>query len=249
MAGIQSIIFITGGNNGIGFYTCNLLASTSNYHVIMGSRSLEKGQKALADIQSQNPSSSISLVQIDITSDSSIASAVQEVKAKYGRLDVLINNAGICPVTFSRDILRETLEINTTSPAIVTESFTPLLRNSRHPRVIYVSSTLRSIGIRSDPNSRVRSEDYKAYRISKAALNMLTACDAWEYEKDGFKVFAYCPGYVVTDLAGMRDEKLKQGAATPERSARGLLAIAEGKRDLEAGKFLHGEASGMVYPW
>jgi NAD(P)-dependent dehydrogenase (short-subunit alcohol dehydrogenase family) len=78
---------------------------------------------------------------------------------------------------------------------------------------------------------------------------MLVACDTWEYEKKGIKVFGYCPGYVVTDLAGLRDEKTKRGVKTPEGSARGLLAIAEGKRDSEMGKFLHGEAVGELYPW
>lgn len=249
MADMKNIVLVTGGNNGIGFYTCALLASKSHYHVIMGSRSLEKGQKALSDIQSRNPAGSISLVHLDITSDASIEAAVQEVSSKYGRLDFLINNAGICHVTFSRDILREALETNAISPAIVTQNFAPLLQSSKHPRVVYVSSTLGSIGMRSDPEQVAYNEDYKAYRISKAALNMLVACDSWEYEKAGFKVFAYCPGYVVSDLAGMKGAKIKAGIPTPEGSARGLLSIGEGERDMDAGKFLHGEVSGMLYPW
>lgn len=79
---------------------------------------------------------------------------------------------------------------------------------------------------------------------------MLVACDAWEYEKDRIKVFAFCPGYVVTDLADMRAAKMEQGAPTAEGSARGLLDIAEGKRDGDAGKFLHssrGEEG--LYSW
>ncbi len=56
---------------------------------------------------------------------------------------------------------------------------------------------------------------------------MLVACDAWEYGKEGIKVFAYCPGYVATDLAGMREKKLEQGAPGAEGSARGVLDISE----------------------
>lgn len=93
--------------------------------------------------------------------------------------------------------------------------------------------------MRSDPKSQTRNEDYKACRISKAALNMLVAYDGWQYEKEGFKGFAFCPGYVVSDLAGMRQAKREQGVPTAEGSARGLLEIAEGKRDKDVGNFLH----------
>ena len=63
-------------------------------------------------------------------------------------------------------------------------------------------------------------------------------------------VFAFCPGYVITDLGGERESKERGGVAqSPERSARGLLAIAEGRRDEERGLFLHGEEVGAVYPW
>ncbi len=85
--------------------------------------------------------------------------------------------------------------------------------------------------------------------MSKAALNMLVACDAWQYEGK-MKVFAYCPGYVITDLAGQRAEKEKAGfAKSPDGSARGLLNIAVGKRDGENGMFLHDEKAGNLYDW
>ena len=85
--------------------------------------------------------------------------------------------------------------------------------------------------------------------MSKAALNMLVACDSWEFA-GRLNVFAYCPGYVVTDLAGEREAKVKAGVARgPEGSARGLLRIAEGERDAESGGFLHGEGRGEGYDW
>lgn len=247
---MTTVALVTGGNNGIGFETCALLASLPHYHVIMGSRSLEKGQAALVSIQSRDLAGSISLVQLDITSDSSIDNARKDVTSQWGRLDTLINNAGICPLTFDRKVLRETLETNAISPGLVTQAFAPLLKKSTGvPRVIYVSSGLGSIELRSDASNTFRDQDYKAYRISKAALNMLVACDAWQYEEDGIKVFAYCPGYVVTDLAGMRQAKIDKGAPTAEGSARGLLEVAEGKRDANAGKFLHTRGGDGVYPW
>lgn len=249
MSSSKTIVLVTGGNNGIGLAACQLFAAQPNYHCIMASRSLEKGQKALADIRSSASSSAISLVQLDITSDASIAAAVEEVKTAHGHLDILINNAGICPMDFSRSVLRDCLETNAVSPAMVTQAFAPLLLQSSAPRIVYVSSALGSLQMRGDSSNVAYNEAYKAYRISKAALNMLASCDAWEY-RHKVKVFAYCPGYVITDLAGQREAKEKAGIAkSPDGSARGLLAIAEGKRDKENGLFLHDEKVGELYPW
>ena len=249
MSTSKTTVLVTGGNNGIGLAACQLFAAQPNFQCIMASRSLEKGQKALSSIRSSNLDSTVSLVQLDITSDASVAAAVKEVESQYGHLDVLINNAGICPTDFSRSVLRDCLETNAVSPAVVTEAFAPLLLKSSAPRVIYVSSALGSITKRGNSKDMAFNEAYKAYRISKAALDMLVACDAWEYEGK-MKVFAYCPGFVITDLAGMREMKEKGGIAkSPDGSARGLLAIAEGKRDEENGLFLHDEQAGEVYPW
>ena len=245
----KTTVLVTGGNNGIGLAACQLFAKQPKYHCIMGSRSLDKGQKALSSIQSSTPDSSVSLVQLDITSDASITAAVNEVEAQQGHLDILINNAGICPMDFSRTTLRDCLETNAVSPAMVTQAFAPLLLKSSTPRVIYVSSVLGSITIRGNPKEMAYNETYKAYRTSKAALNMLAACDAQEYEGK-MKVFVYCPGYVITDLAGQREAKEEAGIAkSPDGSARGLLNIAEGKRDEENGLFLHDEEAGELYPW
>ena len=215
----------------------------------MASRSLDKGQKSLSSIQSSPDNTSISLVELDINSDDSIATAVQEVESQHGKLDILINNAGVCPMDFSRSSLRDCFETNAISPAMVTQAFVPLLLKSSAPRVVYVSSRLGSITLRGEWPGGGSGEDYKVYSTSKAALNMLAACDAREYE-GRMKVFAYCPGYVLTDLAGQRERKAKEGRAkSPDGSARGLLLIAEGKRDAENGLFLHDEKVGEVYPW
>ena len=246
MSTSKTTVLVTGGNNGIGLAACQLFAAQPDYHCIMASRSLEKGQKALASIKSSN----ISLVQLDITSDASIAAAVKEVGAKHPHLDVLINNAGVCPTAFTRDVLRECIDTNGISPGMVTQAFAPLLLKSEGtPRVVYVSSELGSISRRCNPKNIAYEAEYKAYRMSKAALNMLVACDGWEFGGK-IKVFAYCPGYVVTDLAGEREAKEKAGVAkSPEGSARGLLRIVEGARDEESGCFLHDEKKGEVYAW
>jgi NAD(P)-dependent dehydrogenase (short-subunit alcohol dehydrogenase family) len=249
MSANKAVVLITGGNNGIGLAGCQLFASKPGYTCILASRSIDKGKKAVSDIEAQGNAESISLLQLDIASDTSIAAAVDEVKAKHGRLDILINNAGVCPTDFNRSTLRDCFDTNAVSPALVTQAFAPLLLKSSNPRLIYVSSQLGSITLRGDPDNMAYAADYKTYRTSKAALNMLVACDAWEY-KDKIKVFAFCPGYVITDLAGEREAKEKAGIAkSADTSAKGLLAIAEGTRDQEAGKFLYEDEVGKLYPW
>ena len=257
MATTPTSVLVTGGNNGIGLATCELLASQPNYHVIMGSRSLDKGHSAIASIKSSvHSSSNLSLVQLDITSDDSIAAAVEATKSLLGNdghLSVLINNAGICPTDFTRATLREALETNAISPALVTKAFAPLLLASPIPaKVIYVTSVLGSITSRADPKNMAYQAEYSAYRTSKAALNMLTVCDSVEYE-GRMKVWAFCPGYVVTDLAGERESKIQAGFAKgADTSAKGILAILEGKRDGEVGRFVHGgvdTGAEGVYAW
>ncbi|KAL9114209.1 MAG: hypothetical protein Q9227_001631 [Pyrenula ochraceoflavens] len=257
MAATKSTVLVTGGNNGIGLETCLLLSSQPQYHVIMGSRTLSKGEAAISQIRKTHPDASLSLVQIDIDSDESIGKAVEQVSREHGgKLDILINNAGICPLEFSRQIMREAIETNAVSPACVTEAFLPLLRkaasSSGTARLIYVSSLLGSITHRSNQSGPKQSEDndYKVYRTSKAALNMVTAVDSVKYGPEGIKVFAYCPGFVTTDLANMREFKASRGVPTPEISARGLLDIASGKRDSEEGGFLNNrDGKDGVHPW
>lgn len=243
---------------GIGYEICAALAADGSFHVLMGSRSTDKGNKAIAEIQSASPSASIELCQLDVTSDNSIANAVKQVNATHGRVDVLINNAGV----FSTDkdpraAMREDFETNATSPAMMTSAFAPLLRKSKTPRLIYVSSILGSIGVQSDPKGPAAAVPAQPYRMSKAALNMLVANVSYHHAKDGFKCFAFCPGYVTTDLGGTRKYKEENGGGDARISGQGVLKIASGHRDQEAGKFLHcgligtsptKEADGQ-YPW
>ena len=130
------------------------------------------------------------------------------------------------------------------------ESFAPLLRKSPNPRLINVTSSVGSITYRADPTHKSYKMDGMAYRVSKAALNMLTVCQAKEMKEWGGKVFAYDPGLVVTNLTGEenREALRARGAGNAEDSARGLLAIVEGRRDADAGGFLYGDGEG-THPW
>ncbi|KAK2021243.1 short chain dehydrogenase [Colletotrichum zoysiae] len=247
----KKIILVTGANSGIGYATSLALASASpDNHVIVGSRSQERGIKAVEEIRARNPAGTVSLLQLDITSDDAIKAAVDTLTAEFGVLDVLVNNAGtvITQPKDRRSELVDTFNINTASALILAESLAPLLKKSKDPRIINVTSWLGSISGRADPKSDTYEARGEAYRISKAALNMATAHLAYDFKSWGAKVWAYCPGFVATNLtdtiARPSDDFVTD---SPETSAQGIVDIVEGKRDGMAGKFI--SRSGELYNW
>jgi NAD(P)-dependent dehydrogenase (short-subunit alcohol dehydrogenase family) len=243
MAAEKTIILITGANGGIGFDTSYELAATSpNYHVIMTGRTLSKGEQALKEIQARKPQGTLSFIQLDVTDDNSIAAATKQIESEFGRVDVLINNAGILifgPV--NRDLLHAHFNTNLYGPILLTQSLEPLLKKSKDLRIINVSSGLGSITHRLDPsNEYYGSNVAEVYRMTKAALNMLTASQAYDYKDVGGKVWSYCPGFVITNLSGESDRQRRKdmGAESSETSAVGIREIVEGKRDGETDKFV-----------
>ncbi|KAF7923340.1 hypothetical protein EAE99_007037 [Botrytis elliptica] len=239
----KRIILVTGANTGIGFDTTYALASTSpNNHIILAARSAEKGSKALAEIEARKPAGTISLIELDITKDESIAAAVAKITADFGVLDVLVNNAGVIPqdAIDRRSAYITTLNTNSVSPLLLTEAMVPLLQKSKDPRIINVSSCLGSVSERLNPDFQYYGATEEGYRMSKAALNMATACMSVNYKSWGAKVWAFCPGLVVTNLTGEKDRqnRINQGVESSETSAAGIVEIVEGKRDGQPDEFL-----------
>lgn len=217
----------------------------------MGVRNIAKGRECLQKLQDRHPQGVLTLVELDVTSDDSISAAAKTLTADYGRLDVLINNAAICHKDnrLPRSEIHATFDANVFGPMLLTRALTPLLKASKAPKVINVTSELGSIGLRSDPTAKSYHTEYDAYRMSKAALNMLTAVHNHELGKFGCKVWSYCPGFVITHLTGEDDHLWKKpaGAESSETSAQGIVEILEGKRDGEVGTFIARYGEG--YPW
>lgn len=250
-----------GTTSGIGYATASVLASASpSNHVIMTARSSAKGQAALEELRALKPAGALSFVELDVASDESIAAAASSVERQFGRLDVLINNAGIVEDVglaesarhaYSRDDLRRVFDTNTLGPYLLTQALEPLLRRSAAPRVVNVSTGLSSVSMRHDHGNPAMSPVmYDAYRMSKSALNMMSACYRWYLrDAEGARVHAYCPGYVVSNLSGPGDVELRKatGAGTPESSAYGILDILAGKRDGEEAVMV--TKDGRSYQW
>lgn len=209
MAGKAAVAFISGGNAGIGLAVATQLARDHGYHVIIGSRNGTAGQEA-ADLLVADGYSASS-VQLDLTSDDSIAAAASHVERRHGVLDVLINNAGILidhvPGVLekykglsTRELFTQTLSTNVVGAACLTEALLPLLLKSPLPRLVFVSSRMGSLTEATNKSTPFYAIDYKAYDCSKAALNMLALNYARILDDRGGMVNAACPGLVKTKL-------------------------------------------------
>ena len=181
-----------------------------------------------------------------MTDDKSIERAAQTVEKTHGKLDILVNNAGTAALdghASLREAMRYAFDTNAAGPAVVTETFVPLLKKSSEvARIINVSSAIGSIEKRQ--RSEWRDVGMVQYRASKAALNMVSACQ-WADHGPDVKVFAYCPGYTVSNLS-KGGNTAENGARATRDSVSPLVDVLEGKRDDEAGSFLHGEGQ---HPW
>ena len=220
-----------------------------SYHVLMGSRSPEKGTAALQELRSRNLPGSAEFVPLDVTDDETIERAARIVDRDHGKLDILVNNAGIVALTppILRQQMREAFDTNATGPAVVVDVFAPLLRKSTSvppPRIVNISSGVGSINRRLDSSSQMYKVQAVQYRASKAALSMVTACQWVEYGPVGIKVFAYDPGFTQSNLGP--PNKAENGAKPAAEAVGPLMDVLEGRRDDEAGLFLHNTG---VYPW
>jgi NAD(P)-dependent dehydrogenase (short-subunit alcohol dehydrogenase family) len=226
---MSNITLITGANQGIGFATATALAIAHKHHVIIGSRSVEAGAKAAAQLRADGGSASS--VQLDLNSDASIEAAVETIEREHGRIDNLINNAGILidgkdPNQSTRDLFMETFTTNVIGTAVLTETLLPLLRKSSNPNLVFVSSRMGSLHQATVKDTMFYSVDYKAYDSSKAALNMLALNYARILEDVGGKVNVACPQLVKTNLTGWTDYGI-----TPEMGAERIVELATMKME------------------
>lgn len=201
-------VLVTGANRGIGFETARQLA-VRGFHVAIGVRSEEQGQKALRELEGLGK---ISLLPVDVSFSKSIAEAASKF-ATTGQLDVLINNAGIYPdeglsmLTISRERMVSTFQTNTFGPLEMTQAFLPYLKKSPAARVINVSSGYGQLdGL---------SANVPSYCLSKLALNGVTIMLSEALKSDGIAVNSMCPGWVRTDMGGSAAPRsVEEGADT-----------------------------------
>jgi NAD(P)-dependent dehydrogenase (short-subunit alcohol dehydrogenase family) len=197
---LTRVALVSGASRGIGAEIARQLAADHDFLVLAGARRPD-------EVASQD---GVEPIRLDVTDQATIDRAAATIEAGPGRLDALVNNAGVygdsvSAAEYDLDDAHEVLEVNTFGPWRLIEAFLPLLRESEAPRVVNVSS---GAGQLSDMNG-----GHGAYRVSKAALNALTRTLAWD-ERD-IKINAMCPGWVRTDMGGQSAPKsVEEGADT-----------------------------------
>lgn len=207
----RKVALITGANKGIGRGAAEQLAALGTT-VVVGARDPQRGEEAAAALRTQG--GDVHAVVLDVTDPAGVAAAAKQIEERFGRLDVLINNAGITgsgqispqdaydqvPSTVDLRMVRAVFETNVFGVIAVTNAMLPLLRRSPAPRIVNVSSHAASLTLISDPEGPFAGLlPSAAYNPSKSALAALTVNYANELRKDGFLVNAACPGYVDTD--------------------------------------------------
>ncbi len=212
----QRIALVTGANRGIGFAVAEKLAR-KQMTVILGCRNQEKGTQARTQLAEEGLNIHDTL--IDVTDTTSIHAAIGRIRDTYGRLDVLVNNAGIQIdrdtdiLALSQVVLQNTLETNAFAPLLLCQVAIPLMLANNYGRIVNISSTLGSLNDMANPESDHAEELFPAYRMSKTLLNAVTVLAAKTLRGSNILVNATCPGWTRTDLGGPRAPLSPQEAA------------------------------------
>jgi len=238
----QTIALVTGANKGIGYEIAAGLGALG-WSVGVGARDEARREAAVQKLRAGGADAFG--VPLDVTDDASVADAARMVQERAGRLDVLVNNAGVTggmpqtPTTVDLSAVRTAVETNVIGVIRVTNALLPLLLRSAAPRIVNMSSSVGSLtrqtapGVETGPISA-------AYAPSKTFLNALTVQYAKELRDTDILVNAACPGYCATDLNGFR------GVRTPEQGAAIAIRLATLPDDGPTGAFF--DEDGVV-PW
>jgi NAD(P)-dependent dehydrogenase (short-subunit alcohol dehydrogenase family) len=234
------VALVTGANKGLGRETARRLGLLG-WTVLLGARDPGRGESAAQELVAQGLN--VRYLPLDVTSDASVDAAAEQVRADHGRLDVLVNNAGVlgprrtAVETVPADFLA-CFGVNLLGPVRMTRAFLPLLRAATTPRVVMVSSGMGSLTVTTDADRFESTIVALIYPASKAALNMVTT----QYAKalPTFRVNAVDPGYTATDLNG------HSGHQSIEQGAEAIVTMATIGPHGPTGGFF--DAAGRV-PW
>ena len=219
----RPVALVTGANKGIGFEVARAMAK-SGFVVLLGARTPTRGREAAKTLTREGLD--VRFVELDVTHPEIISAAAASIESDFGKLDVLVNNAGIAdrldgpPSRAGVDAIERVLRTNFLGAVAVTQTMLPLLRKSAAGRIVNVSSELGSIAKHGDSTWKYAQVKVLGYCASKAALNMFTVQLAFELRDQGIAVNSVNPGFTATDLNAHRGQQtVEDGAAEIVRVA------------------------------
>ena len=241
----KKVALITGGNKGIGLETARQLGKLG-VTVLIGVRDEAKGEAAVAELKKDGVEALA--VKLDMDNPADYAAVAKLIEKYYGRLDILINNAGIFldgrkgneTSTTSKDVLQKTFNTNFFAVVGLTQTLLPLLKKSLGGRIVNLSSILGSNTLHATPGSFIYEAKTFAYDASKAALNAFTIHLAHELKDTKIKVNSAHPGWVKTDMGG---EGAQLDIVTGAKTSVELATLQDSGPH---GEFLH---LGKPLPW
>lgn len=214
----SKIALVTGSNRGIGKEISKQLAM-AGIKVIMSARDKQKGEETALSLKNQGLE--VDFIPLDVKDAASIQKLPEELKNRGLKIDILINNAAILLDRTTRidelslEDLENTMATNVYGPFLLTQTLLPQMKKQNYGRVVNVSSGMGSISDMSDVKSPVSTYSSPAYRLSKAALNVLTILFAKEASQHNILVNSMCPGWVRTEMGGSNAPlSVEQGAET-----------------------------------
>ena len=236
------VALITGANKGIGFEVARQIAR-AGWTVLAGARNEELGKQAAVKLQAEGLD--VRFVPIDLNAHETAGIAAETIRNQFGKLDLLINNAGIVssgdgpPSKVNLEAVEAVMHTNYVGTVAVTQAMLPLLQRAGKAQIINVSSELGCIGQQTNPDWKYYPVKVLAYCASKAALNMFTVQLAYEFRDGSIAVNSINPGYTATDLNGNSGpQTIEEGAAEIVRAALTDSPVS--------GKFLE---TGGELPW
>lgn len=233
---------VTGSNRGIGLEYVRQLLHRGD-HVVATCRTPDAAD-ALHDLK-RDHAERLYIVPLDVAQPASIEQAFQAVESRTDALHLLVNNAGINGGgradrfgDLDPDRMAQVLRVNTIGPSLVTQRAVDLLAAASRDRMPIVANITSGLGSIAQTKG---TSAWQSYRASKAALNMLTRCMAFDLEARGVLAIAISPGWVQTDMGGA-------GATlTPEESVEGMLHVLEDLSLEDRGTFVTWD--GRTLPW
>lgn len=232
----DKIALITGANKGIGYEVARQLGKRG-MKILVGARNETLGREAAEKLKAENVDAKF--LRLDVTDQTTLERAASDIEREFGKLDVLVNNAGIFdksefatpPSQLEVETLKRIFETNFFGAFAVTKAMLPLVRKAETGRVVNVSSGLGSLAVNSDPGWEFGQLNLLAYCASKTALNQMTVQFAKELRDTAIKVNSADPGYTATDLNN------HQGTRTVEQGATVIVRLATLPDDGASGGF------------